>query len=208
MEMSLSTEKKNILNNEITSNEYYLNIKRFLDNYETTNELSNFTSDFILNDKIFSEKSLIPESYIKTRQPFNRKLAFISKKEINIEEEENLFYFPKEPINLSFDSELERKLKLPNLNFDKENINNNNNISLLSKNWLIELLDKNKMCYFGPYSSKKIYIYLNEVYEKLTELEKYKKKIIIIDSKDNTYYQPYLLKQMLQEELKNNEKLN
>ena len=207
MEMSLSTEKKNILNNEITSNEYYLNIKRFLDNYETTNELSNFTSDFILNDKIFSEKSLIPESYIKTRQPFNRKLAFISKKEINIEEEESLFYFPKEPINLSFDSELERKLKLPNLNFDKENINNNNN-SLLSKNWLIELLDKNKMCYFGPYSSKKIYIYLNEVYEKLTELEKYKKKIIIIDSKDNTYYQPYLLKQMLQEELKNNEKLN
>ena len=205
MEMSLSTEKKNILNNEITSNEYYLNIKRFLDNYETTNELSNFTSDFILNDKIFSEKSLIPESYIKTRQPFNRKLAFISKKEINIEEEESLFYFPKEPINLSFDSELERKLKLPNLNFDKEKINND---SLLSKNWLIELLDKNKMCYFGPYSSKKIYIYLNEVYEKLTELEKYKKKIIIIDSKDNTYYQPYLLKQMLQEELKNNEKLN
>ena len=64
------------------------------------------------------------------------------------------------------------------------------------------------MCYFGPYSSKKIYIYLNEVYEKMTELEKYKKKIIIIDSKDNTYYQPYLLKQMLQEELKNNEKLN
>ena len=42
----------------------------------------------------------------------------------------------------------------------------------------------------------------------MTELEKYKKKIIIIDSKDNTYYQPYLLKQMLQEELKNNEKLN
>ena len=205
MEMSISTEKNNILNNEITSNEYYLNIKRFLDNYETTNELSNFTSDFILNDKIFSEKSLIPESYIKTRQPFNRKLAFISKKEINIEEEESLFYFPKEPINLSFDSELERKLKLPNLNFDKEKINND---SLLSKNWLIELLDKNKMCYFGPYSSKKIYIYLNEVYEKLTELEKYKKKIIIIDSKDNTYYQPYLLKQMLQEELKNNEKLN
>ena len=208
MEMSISTEKNNILNNEITSNEYYLNIKRFLDNYETSNELSNFTSDFILNDKIFSEKSLIPESYIKTRQPFNRKLAFISKKEINIEEEESLFYFPKEPINLSFDSELERKLKLPNLNFDKENINNNNNISLLSKNWLIELLDKNKMCYFGPYSSKKIYIYLNEVYEKLTELEKYKKKIIIIDSKDNTYYQPYLLKQMLQEEFKKNEKLN
>ena len=208
MEMSISTEKNNILNNEITSNEYYLNIKRFLDNYETTNELSNFTSDFILNDKIFSEKSLIPESYIKTRQPFNRKLAFISKKEINIEEEENIFYFPKEPINLSFDSELERKLKLPNLNFDKENINNNNNISLLSKNWLIELLDKNKMCYFGPYSSKKIYIYLNEVYEKLTELEKYKKKIIIIDSKDNTYYQPYLLKQMLQEKFKKNEKLN
>jgi hypothetical protein len=205
MEMSISTEKNNILNNEITSNEYYLNIKRFLDNYETSNELSNFTSDFILNDKIFSEKSLIPESYIKTRQPFNRKLAFISKKEINIEEEENIFYFPKEPINLSFDSELERKLKLPNLNFDKEKINND---SLLSKNWLIELLDKNKMCYFGPYSSKKIYIYLNEVYEKMTELEKYKKKIIIIDSKDNTYYQPYLLKQMLQEELKNNEKLN
>lgn len=205
MEMSISTEKNNILNNEITSNEYYLNIKRFLDNYETSNELSNFTSDFILNDKIFSEKSLIPESYIKTRQPFNRKLAFISKKEINIEEEENIFYFPKEPINLSFDSELEKKLKLPNLNFDKEKINND---SLLSKNWLIELLDKNKMCYFGPYSSKKIYIYLNEVYEKMTELEKYKKKIIIIDSKDNTYYQPYLLKQMLQEELKNNEKLN
>ena len=149
MEMSISTEKNNILNNEITSNEYYLNIKRFLDNYETSNELSNFTSDFILNDKIFSEKSLIPESYIKTRQPFNRKLAFISKKEINIEEEENIFYFPKEPINLSFDSELERKLKLPNLNFDKEKINND---SLLSKNWLIELLDKNKMCYFGPYS--------------------------------------------------------
>jgi hypothetical protein len=205
MEMSISTEKNNILNNEITSNEYYLNIKRFLDNYETSNELSNFTSDFILNDKIFSEKSLIPESYIKTRQPFNRKLAFISKKEIDIEEEENIFYFPKEPINLSFDSELEKKLKLPNLNFDKEKINND---SLLSKNWLIELLDKNKMCYFGPYSSKKIYIYLNEVYEKMTELEKYKKKIIIIDSKDNTYYQPYLLKQMLQEELKNNEKLN
>ena len=71
MEMSISTEKNNILNNEITSNEYYLNIKRFLDNYETSNELSNFTSDFILNDKIFSEKSLIPESYIKTRKPFN-----------------------------------------------------------------------------------------------------------------------------------------
>ena len=190
----------------ITHNGQYIsNLKCFLENYNFSNELSKFSSDFMSDSKLFSEKSLIPETYIKTREPFDRNLAFVSKKCLNLIDENGKkpILFPIEPINLSNDCQLQKILNLTNKNFPSKKIIQN---QILSKIWLIEVKNKNKIYSYGPYSSKKIYSFISDSYNHMTKKDKKKKQIIVLDIEEDVYYQPDLLEQILKEEFEKVEK--
>ena len=153
----------------ITHNGQYIsNLKCFLENYNFSNELSKFSSDFMSDSKLFSEKSLIPETYIKTREPFDRNLAFVSKKCLNLIDENGKkpILFPIEPINLSNECQLQKTLNLTNKNFPSKKIIQN---QILSKIWLIEKKHKNKIYSYGPYSSKKIYSFISDSYHHMSK---------------------------------------
>ena len=170
MSISLSEKIHYITHN----GQYISNLKCFLENYNISNELSNFSSDFMSDSKIFSEKSLIPETYIKTREPFDRNLAFVSKGYLNVidENEKKPILFPIEPINLSNECQLQKTLNLTNKNFPSKKIIKN---QILSKIWLIEVKNKNKIYSYGPYSSKKIYSFISDSYNHMTKKDKKKK---------------------------------
>ena len=202
MSISLSEKIHYITHN----GQYISNLKCFLENYNISNELSNFSSDFMSDSKIFSEKSLIPETYIKTREPFDRNLAFVSKGYLNVidENEKKPILFPIEPINLSNDCQLQKILNLTNKNFPSKKIIKN---QILSKIWLIEVKNKNKIYSYGPYSSKKIYSFISDSYNHMTKKDKKKKQIIVLDIEEDVYYQPDLLEQILKEEFEKVEKI-
>ena len=201
MSISLSEKIHYITHN----GQYISNLKCFLENYNISNELSNFSSDFMSDSKIFSEKSLIPETYIKTREPFDRNLAFVSKGYLNVidENEKKPILFPIEPINLSNDCQLQKNLNLTNKNFPSKKIIKN---QILSKIWLIEVKNKNKIYSYGPYSSKKIYSFISDSYNHMKKKKKKKKQIIVLDIEEDVYYQPDLLEQILKEEFEKVEK--
>jgi len=201
MSISLSEKIHYITHN----GQYISNLKCFLENYNISNELSNFSSDFMSDSKIFSEKSLIPETYIKTREPFDRNLAFVSKGYLNVidENEKKPILFPIEPINLSNECQLQKTLNLTNKNFPSKKIIKN---QILSKIWLIEVKNKNKIYSYGPYSSKKIYSFISDSYNHMTKKDKKKKQIIVLDIEEDVYYQPDLLEQILKEEFEKVEK--
>ena len=201
MSISLSEKIHYITHN----GQYISNLKCFLENYNISNELSNFSSDFMLDSKLFSEKSLIPETYIKTREPFDRNLAFVSKGYLNVidENEKKPILFPIEPINLSNECQLQKTLNLTNKNFPSKKIIKN---QILSKIWLIEVKNKNKIYSYGPYSSKKIYSFISDSYNHMTKKDKKKKQIIVLDIEEDVYYQPDLLEQILKEEFEKVEK--
>ena len=196
--MSIALTKKY---HYITHNGQYIsNLKCFLENYNFSNELSKFSSDFMLDSKLFSEKSLIPETYIKTREPFDKNLAFVTKKCLKLIDENGKkpTLFPIEPINLSNECQLQKTLNLTNKNFPSKKIIKN---QILSKIWLIEVKNKNKIYSYGPYSSKKIYSFNH-----MTKKDKKKKQIIVLDIEEDVYYQPDLLEQILKEEFEKVEK--
>ena len=202
MSISLSEKIHYITHN----GQYISNLKCFLENYNISNELSNFSSDFMSDSKIFSEKSLIPETYIKTREPFDRNLAFVSKGYLNVidENEKKPILFPIEPINLSNECQLQKTLNLTNKNFPSKKIIKN---QILSKIWLIEVKNKNKIYSYGPYSSKKIYSFISDSYHHMSKKDKRKKQILILDIEEDVYYQPDLLEQILKEEFEKVEKI-
>ena len=202
MSISLSEKIHYITHN----GQYISNLKCFLENYNISNELSNFSSDFMSDSKIFSEKSLIPETYIKTREPFDRNLAFVSKGYLNVidENEKKPILFPIEPINLSNECQLQKTLNLTNKNFPSKKIIKN---QILSKIWLIEVKHKKKIYSYGPYSSKKIYSFISDSYNHMSKKDKRKKQILVLDIEEDVYYQPDLLKQILKEEFEKVEKI-
>ena len=201
MSISLSEKIHYITHN----GQYISNLKCFLENYNISNELSNFSSDFMSDSKIFSEKSLIPETYIKTREPFDRNLAFVSKGYLNVidENEKKPILFPIEPINLSNECQLQKTLNLTNKNFPSKKIIKN---QILSKIWLIEVKQKKKIYSYGPYSSKKIYSFISDSYNHMSKKDKRKKQILVLDIEEDVYYQPDLLEQILKEEFEKVEK--
>ena len=75
-------------------------IKYFLEKFEFSKDLSKLSYLFQKNLKIFSVKSIIPESYKKTRTPFNKMKAFHDISNCYIEGEAPII-FPKNPIILS-----------------------------------------------------------------------------------------------------------
>ena len=84
----------------LESQENLDNIKYFLEKFEFSKDLSKLSYLFQKNLKIFSVKSVIPESYKKTRTPFNKMKAFHDISNCYIEGEAPII-FPKNPIILS-----------------------------------------------------------------------------------------------------------
>ena len=197
---NLSTSKINEnINN--TQQKNINNIKYFLESYESSNDLSKISFYFQKNKKIFSEKSMIPESYKNTKVPFNRNNAFYEIiKSYNKNENPNLF--PQNPIILSEYCDLE-KINKKEILSKKVNLN-----EFTNKIWSIEINYNSNNFYYGLYSTEKIYNFLNEVYSSMTNLQKENYIISIIDMNLNVRYLPDLLYLKLKKNFENDNKVN
>ena len=197
---NLSTSKINEnINN--TQQKNINNIKYFLESYESSNDLSKISFYFQKNKKIFSEKSMIPESYKNTKVHFNRNNAFYELiKSYNKNENPNLF--PQNPIILSEYCDLE-KINKKEILSKKVNLN-----EFTNKIWSIEINYNSNNFYYGLYSTEKIYNFLNEVYSSMTNLQKENYIISIIDMNLNVRYLPDLLYLKLKKNFENDNKVN
>ena len=112
----------------LESQENLDNIKYFLEKFEFSKDLSKLSYLFQKNLKIFSVKSVIPESYKKTRTPFNKMKAFHDISNCYIEGEA-------------------AKIKNNKLRSDKKILSKFNN-----KSFSIEIINNKKELYYVPYS--------------------------------------------------------
>ena len=178
----------------LESQENLDNIKYFLEKFEFSKDLSKLSYLFQKNLKIFSVKSVIPESYKKTRTPFNKMKAFHDISNCYIEGEAPII-FPKNPIILSEQCPL-AKIKNNKLRSEKKILSKFNN-----KSFSIEIINNKKELYYGPYSIEEIYDFLNDIYVTMTEIEKKNYQITIVDLSVNIRYFPQQIYLKLKEEI-------
>ena len=192
------------------------NIKYFLENYHYSKDNSAFSEKFISECPLYSEESIVPDSFYKLHKTFDRNLVFYighgpygasKKKSSYIFKNEN--YYPKYPLILSSSCALISKLNKKNKKYvdtDEAKINKNGEkdfmiSDLLNKIWNIKLFHENITCQYGPYSSKVIFQFLKNYYMPLNQQEQKKMNLLISDIMYDIYYQPETLYQMLQVEL-------
>jgi hypothetical protein len=192
-----------------------MNKKNYFQCFENINEILNtfkFSSkipnsfDFLSCDLIFSSKILFPEIWKNKNFKFNRsqifyeqpnkKTKFYNKNNFNIFDENN-FYFPLKEFNISnSNSDLFKNID----EFNKTNNDFNENESVFFKTWKIFTLQNQHIQNFGPYPTETIFIFLKEIFTKMTDEEKNKKFVLIEDVKKNVHYKPELLLDILNKE--------
>lgn len=193
------------------------NIKYFLENYHYSKNNSAFSDKFIFRCPLYSEESLVPDSFYKLHKPFDRNLVFYighgpygaSKKKSNFIFKNLENYYPKYPLKLSSSCVLISKFKKyvdtykDKINEKVEEGERDFMISdLLNKIWNIKLIHESITCQYGPYSSKVIFQFLKDYYMPLNQQEQKKMNLLISDIMYDIYYQPQTLYQMLQMELR------
>ena len=196
------------------------NIKYFLENYHYSKKKSIFSDKFIFGCPLYSEESIVPDSFYKLHKPFDRNLVFYighgpygaSRKKSNYIFKNRENYYPKYPLKLSSSCALISKFNKKNkkyVDIDEDKINNNVEegerdfmiSDLLNKIWNIKLFHESITCQYGPYSSKVIFQFLKSYYMPLNQQEQKKMNLLISDIMYDIYYQPETLYQMLQVEL-------
>ena len=83
---------------------------------------------------------------------------------------------------------------------NNENNNNNNNENIFFKIWKIFTIQNQHIQNFGPYPTETIFIFLKEIFTKMSKEEKNKKFVLIEDVKKNVHYKPELLLEILNKE--------
>ena len=186
------------------------NINNILNTFKFSNKIPN-SFDFLSNDLIFSSKILFPEIWKNKNFKFNRsqifyeqpnkKTKFYNKNNFNIFDENN-FYFPLNEFNINNkNSDLFKNIN----DFNNENNNeiNENNENIFFKIWKIFTIQNQHIQNFGPYPTETIFIFLKEIFTKMSNEEKNKKFVLIEDVKKNVHYKPELLLEILNKEYQN-----
>ena len=181
------------------------NVNNILNTFKFSRNVPN-SFDFLSNDLICSSKNLFPEIWSNKNFKFNRsqifyeqpnkKTKFYNKNNFNIFDENN-FYFPLKEFNISnSNSDLFKNID----EFNKTNNDFNENESVFFKTWKIFTLQNQHIQNFGPYPTETIFIFLKEIFTKMTDEEKNKKFVLIEDVKKNVHYKPELLLDILNKE--------
>ena len=182
------------------------NINEILNTFKFSSKIPN-SFDFLSCDLIFSSKILFPEIWKNKNFKFNRsqifyeqpnkKTKFYNKNNFNIFDENN-FYFPLNEFNINNkNSDLFKNID----EFNKNNNNeNNNNENVFFKIWKIFTIQNQHIQNFGPYPTETIFIFLKEIFTKMSKEEKNKKFVLIEDVKKNVHYKPELLLEILNKE--------
>lgn len=195
----------NQINPETFSKTNLENIKRFLSSFKYCSETSNISQAFLNDDTIYSKESLIPDIWLKTKCPINKNLAFFdcsSQKSRKSKKDKSLIppnFYPKKPLVISPDSDLLKR----NVYVEKKEIVVQENeifAGLLNKTWIVNLMHYNTILNYGPMNSLKVYSFLKNVYSNMSNEEKEKKSIMIVDTAFDIHYQPETLMQLLEEE--------
>lgn len=75
-----------------------------------------------------------------------------------------------------------------------------NKDNILEKNWVISSIVMEKVFNYGPINSFKLFSFLREMYSKMSEEEKEKKRFLIVDTACDIHYQPETVYEMLKED--------
>ena len=197
----------NIHSQNQTVNElHYNNLIHFLSHYKTNPDISTTFSSSIQNEaSIISKESLLPDMWTKTKCPINKNSAFVvnvlSKHKQDYKTLKKLppNFFPQKPFNIPPSSELVKlslnKVTLPEvISEDKLNEGNKDfSLKFKKKSWKVSLMHFNKVFYYGPMNSMKMYNFLTTVYNTMTQEEKATKSIMVIDLEFDIHYQPETL---------------
>ena len=181
------------------------NINEILNTFKFSTKIPN-SFDFLSSDLIFSSNILFPEIWKNKNFKFNRsqifyeqpnkKTKFYNKNNFNIFDENN-FYFPLNEFNINNkNSDLFKNID----EFNKNNNENNNNENVFFKIWKIFTIQNQHIQNFGPYPTETIFIFLKEIFTKMSNEEKNKKFVLIEDVKKNVHYKPELLLEILNKE--------
>ena len=184
------------------------NINEILNTFKFSTKIPN-SFDFLSSDLIFSSNILFPEIWKNKNFKFNRsqifyeqpnkKTKFYNKNNFNIFDENN-FYFPLNEFNINNkNSDLFKNID----EFNKNNNENNNNENVFFKIWKIFTIQNQHIQNFGPYPTETIFIFLKEIFTKMSSEEKNKKFVLIEDVKKNVHYKPELLLDILNKEYQN-----
>jgi len=188
------------------------NVNNILNTFKFSKNVPN-SFDFLCNDLICSSKNLFPEIWNNKNYKFNRsqifyeqpnkKTKFYNKNNFNIFDENN-FYFPLKEFNISnANSDLFKNIdefNKTNNEINKTFNENNFNENVFFKTWKIFTIQNQHIQNFGPYPTETIFIFLKEIFVKMTDEEKNKKFVLIEDVKKNVHYKPELLLDILNKE--------
>ena len=189
-----------------TSELHYNNLIHFLSHYKTNPDITTTFPPSILNEtSIISKESLLPDIWTKTKCPINKNCAFVinalnkHKQDYKTLKKLPPNFFPQKPFNIPSSSELVKlslnKVTLPDvISEDKLNEGGGDfSMKFKKKSWKVSLMHFNKVFYYGPMNSIKMYNFLTTVYNTMTQEEKATKSIMVIDLEFDIHYQPETL---------------
>lgn len=178
------------------------NLTNFLTAYSKSNDYSMINPSIQKNKLIFCEDSQIPDIWAKTRCPLNKNLAFFdyvhqenSKGYSGKQKKPLPSFFPIYPFKLPACCELSFSLKKKENSKTSPNLPlpNSNLLPLAKKIWLISMVKDERTVEYGPYGTEKIRNFLNFAYLKLSEEERKKRTVMIVDKENDVHYLPETL---------------
>lgn len=186
--------------------------KFFLEAYKKTSNKTIFNDKF-QSSPLYSEESLIPESFTKLQEPFDRnEIFYIGNDNYNQRRGYNKYYYkprkknfyPKLPLKLNNSCEL-----ISTKNKKEKKIEDKNDIMMKkieNKVWILKLMDGENTVQYGPYCSEVLFMFLKNYYLPLNVEEQKKMNLLINDLVSDIYYQPESLFEFLKVELSKKQK--
>ena len=173
------------------------NINRFLSAFKFSSDSSVLSPSFTEDPLAFSKECLIPDIYTKTKIPFNKNSLFDIKGGIKVKRNPKMKnikpnLFPRHPLIVDESSELRKE---ENNRSKKRTFFSNNSMfsNIEEKCWIVTLINGNKTNEYGPMNSMNVYLFIKNVYMKMSKEEKENNTLMIMDVELNIHYHPETL---------------
>jgi hypothetical protein len=182
----------------MTKETYLNNIQYFIDRYDKSTNLGTtllVSSEFAGNKDVFTSKAGLPDLVLKTRVPFDKSVCFWMKRRkvrySDYSTPSNVF--PSQPILYPPKSE-----KTSSSEILPSDLDDGLRKDLLNKTWYISMAKSSQYIYYGPITTKRVYIFLKNLYVNLpTDNEK--KNFLVVDCERDIHFNPDTLYEILSE---------
>jgi len=185
------------------------NIQKFLIYFKKAGASNKLSFNFRSNPRVYAAESHLPDLWLKSLIPIDRNEAFpgnpknkFRKSSKCFEKEKNMF--PKRPFIIPNDKELASKnIKVEKINVDRLFESDKNlelEESFLDKDWVVSFYSEDNNYKYGPISSFRMYLFLQNMYICLPEQDRLKKNILIADYLLDVHFLPDTLYELLSQE--------